>query len=50
MDKKQQEWDEYFMSIYGEGGSKAVKKEDIKNVTGIGNSKYASIEEFIVVK
>jgi len=35
---------------YRESNGKFSKKEDIKNVTGIGDSKYASIEEFIVVK
>ena len=35
---------------YRESNGKFSKKEDIKNVTGIGDSKYASIEKFIVVK
>ena len=35
---------------YRENNGKFSKKEDIKNVTGIGDSKYSSIEEFIVVK
>lgn len=35
---------------YRESNGKFSKKEDIKNVTGIGDSKYASFEEFITVK
>ena len=35
---------------YRESNGKFSKKEDIKNVTGIGDSKYANIEELITVK
>ena len=35
---------------YRENKGKFSKKEDIKNVTGIGESKYASIKDFIKVK
>ena len=35
---------------YRENNGKFSKKEDIKSVTGIGDSKYAKIEEFISVK
>jgi len=35
---------------YREKNGRFSKKEDIKNVTGIGNSKYANIKDFIVVK
>jgi len=35
---------------YRESNGKFSKKEDIKNVTGIGDSKYANMEDFITVK
>lgn len=35
---------------YRESNGKFSKKEDIKNVSGIGDSKYAKMEEFISVK
>lgn len=35
---------------YRESKGEFSKKEDIKNVTGIGDSKYASMEDFITVK
>ena len=35
---------------YRESNGKFSKKEDIKNVTGIGDSKYANIKDFIKVK
>lgn len=35
---------------YRESNGKFSKKEDIKNVTGIGDSKYANIEDLITVK
>ena len=35
---------------YRESNGKFLKKDDIKNVTGIGDSKYGSIKDFITVK
>ena len=35
---------------YRESNGKFSKKEDIKNVTGIGDSKYANIQDLITVK